>query len=75
MIREAIQSDCKNLTALSLLVWLETYAVEGIKTEYSDFALSTFTEKYFSDLLSNANYRILIHQKRNVQIQNLHIVL
>ena len=62
MIREATKDDCINLAVLSLQVWLETYAVEGIRTEYSKYVLSTFTESYFLDLLNNSNYRLLLSE-------------
>jgi ribosomal protein S18 acetylase RimI-like enzyme len=60
MIREANKGDCKNLATLSLQVWFETYAAEGIKTEYSAYALSAFTEQYFLSLLNKENYKILV---------------
>ncbi|MGP5019381.1 GNAT family N-acetyltransferase [Vreelandella alkaliphila] len=51
MIRKALQSDCLNLAALSLQVWLHTYATKGIRSQKSQYALSTFTEEYFMKLL------------------------
>jgi hypothetical protein len=38
MIREATESDCINLTALSLEVWFQTYSIDGIRTENSNKA-------------------------------------
>ena len=61
MIREANQGDCINIAALSLQVWLETYAIDGIRTENSKYALSTFTEKHFKGLLGEQNYRLLVY--------------
>lgn len=60
MIREASQSDCINLAALSLEVWLRTYCVDGIRTENSQFALSTFTEEFFLEKLIDPDRRILV---------------
>jgi len=60
MIREANESDCINLAALSLEVWLSTYSIDGIRTENSQYALSTFTEKYFKKLLCNPKYKLLV---------------
>ena len=60
MIREANKSDCINLAALSLEVWLQTYSVDGIRTENSEFALSSFTEDYFKKLLPISKYKILV---------------
>ncbi|MCP4115102.1 MAG: GNAT family N-acetyltransferase [Desulfobacteraceae bacterium] len=61
MIREANEGDCINLAALSLQVWLQTYAIDGIRTENSEYALSTFTEKHFKGLLHKQNYRLLVY--------------
>ncbi len=60
MIREANRSDCINLAALSLKVWLRTYCVDGIRAENSYFALSTFTEDSFLGKLSDPDRRILV---------------
>ena len=42
MIRKALQSDCLDLAALSLQVWLHTYATKGIRSQISQYALSHF---------------------------------
>ena len=60
MIREAKIEDCINLAALSLEVWLQTYSIDGIRTENSKYALSTFTKEYFENLLSDRKYKILV---------------
>lgn len=54
MIRKAIKSDCLDLAALSLQVWLQTYATEGMRAQISHYALSTFTESHFQELLNNS---------------------
>lgn len=35
MIRKALPSDCVNLAALPLQVWLHTYTVQGIRSSLS----------------------------------------
>ncbi len=60
MIRLAKEHDCINLAALSLDVWLKTYAADGIRTESSHYALSGFTKDYFKGVLKNSNYRLLV---------------
>ena len=65
MIRKANKTDSINLAALSIQVWLHTYASEGIRKEISSFALKTFTEEYFNNLLNDPNYRILVFIKEN----------
>lgn len=63
MIRHACKDDCLQLAALSIKVWLDTYAVEGIKREYAQYALATFTESYFSSLLDSPDYNLLVIEK------------
>ncbi len=61
MIRMAQKGDCLNLAALSVQVWLHTYAIDGISKKISKYALSTFTEDYFLSLLEKENYHILVY--------------
>jgi len=63
MIRIACDSDCINLAALSLQVWLQTYSVDGIRKENSKYALSTFTEEYFKQRLRDSKYRLLVFEE------------
>ena len=65
MIRRANKNDSINLAALSIQVWLHSYATEGIRKEISDFVIGTFTEQYFKDLLNNPSYRILVFIKED----------
>lgn len=65
MIRKATTNDVINLTALSIQVWLHTYATEGIRTEISNYVIKTFTETYFANLLNHPNYQILVFIKKN----------
>ncbi|MBJ7555170.1 GNAT family N-acetyltransferase [Marinomonas spartinae] len=65
MIRRAEKSDCLNLAALSLQVWLNTYATEGIRKKISEYALSTFTESHFLKLLDQASCNILVYEEED----------
>ncbi len=60
MIRPAKKQDCINLAALSLDVWLKTYAIDGIRAESSQYALSGFTKDYFEDVLKDSKSRLLV---------------
>ncbi len=60
MIREAKHEDCINLTALSLQVWFETYAIDGINTEVAAYGLSLFSPEYFQQVLDDPKYRLLV---------------
>lgn len=60
MIREAAEADFLNLTALSIQVWLNTYAKDGIRDAISGFVLNEFTPDYFRRIHASANRRILV---------------
>lgn len=61
MIREANEKDCINLAGLSLDVWFNTYALDGINTTYSKYAISTFTEQNFIKIIHDSKYRLLVN--------------
>jgi ribosomal protein S18 acetylase RimI-like enzyme len=63
LIRFATKNDCNNLAALSIEVWLEIYAVDGIRAEYSEFVLSKFTPEYFEERLNSDTHCILVIQE------------
>ncbi|MCG9565397.1 GNAT family N-acetyltransferase [Vibrio chagasii] len=66
MVREATKDDCAKLALLSIRVWLDTYAQEGIKTEYADYVLSRFTADYFLEILNNTKYRVLVSEENEI---------
>ncbi|MEO6920865.1 MAG: N-acetyltransferase [Collimonas sp.] len=49
-----------NLTALSIQVWLHTYATEGVSDDLAREVLSTFTPTYFHDLIVDPDYRLFV---------------
>ncbi|NQU66664.1 MAG: GNAT family N-acetyltransferase [Candidatus Marinimicrobia bacterium] len=61
MIRTAKQEDSTNLAALSIQVWLHTYAIDGIRIEISEFVMSNFTMKHFENLVSSPMRRTLVY--------------
>lgn len=61
MIRKARKSDCLDLAALSLQVWLQTYATKGMRTQISHYALSTFTENYFQKILNKGSCEVWVY--------------
>ncbi|WP_102794560.1 GNAT family N-acetyltransferase [Bowmanella denitrificans] len=63
MIRKALKSDCLGLAALSLQVWLHTYAKQGIRPQISQYALSTFTEEHFIRLLERESIDIRVFEE------------
>ncbi|WP_125779253.1 GNAT family N-acetyltransferase [Pseudoalteromonas rubra] len=65
-IRRATAQDCAKLAELAADVWLDTYATDGIKPEYTEYANSTFTTAYFQSLLEHPTYRLLISEQAEV---------
>ncbi|OED44177.1 hypothetical protein AB833_02120 [Chromatiales bacterium (ex Bugula neritina AB1)] len=65
MIRKAEFSDCQNLAALSLQVWLHTYATKGLRTGISRYILSTYTENHFQKLLDSSSRNIWLYLKED----------
>lgn len=60
MIRTAVEADCMSLTALSIQVWLHTYATEGVSDDLAREALSTFTPAYFQSIIADPDYRLFV---------------
>nr|WP_256261106.1 GNAT family N-acetyltransferase [Shewanella sp. NIFS-20-20] len=58
-----MQKDCENLAALSIQVWLDTYATQGVNTAISQYALSTSTHNHFSDLLKQPAINTFIYEE------------
>ncbi len=60
MIRRATLSDCNNLAALSIQVWLSAYARDGINAAISDYVLTTFNQQHFVKLLDQEHYQMYV---------------
>ncbi|MCP4024088.1 MAG: GNAT family N-acetyltransferase [Desulfobacteraceae bacterium] len=65
MIREINKTDFKNLAALSIQVWLHTYATDGIRTRISDYVLDRFTPDYFKKIYHSKNQKLIVYEKDN----------
>lgn len=59
-IRPATSADALNLAALSIQVWLHTYATSGIRRALSEFVLNEFTKARFEDLVALPDHDILV---------------
>lgn len=62
VIRQGELADAKNLAALSIQVWLHTYATEGISSAIARYVLSEFTPENFSALLTNPTVSVLVSE-------------
>jgi len=65
MIRIATKEDCASLAGLSLDVWFNTYALDGINTTNSQYAISNFTEQNFLRIINAPKYRLLVCTQEN----------
>ncbi|MBE1301584.1 MAG: GNAT family N-acetyltransferase [Alteromonadaceae bacterium] len=61
-IREARKADIVALIQLSKTVWLETYAIDGIKHSYLNFVDATFDAQYFQKAINDIRNAILVCQ-------------
>ncbi len=52
-------ADAANLAALSIEVWLHTYAREGIRQAFSDYVLREFTAARFAEHLASERQTIV----------------
>ena len=60
IIREADLVDVMNLTVLKQQVWIATYALEGIRNEFSVYVLSEFTPENIREAVMDSNKLIYI---------------
>ncbi|MBS1165320.1 MAG: hypothetical protein H6R00_1345 [Proteobacteria bacterium] len=52
-------ADAANLAALSIEVWLHTYARDGIRKAFSDYVLREFTAERFAEHLADNNQTVV----------------
>jgi ribosomal protein S18 acetylase RimI-like enzyme len=64
IFRKATLDDTENLVILKQQVWVSTYAVEGIRKEFSDYLLSTFTTENERKNLKNQQKFTLIAESK-----------
>ena len=60
IIRKIKESDFHNLAALSIQVWLHTYATDGIQDTISKFVLNQFTPEYFKNIFKSKHQNLLV---------------
>lgn len=59
-LRLATLDDAPNLAALSIQVWLHTYATTGIRTALADYVLSEFTTEKFIHLMADPSHVLIL---------------
>ncbi len=60
IIRKATKEDAKNIASLAVQVWLDTYAVEGIRDTFSEYIWSELTPENFSEKIENDKREIFL---------------
>lgn len=60
ILREARPDDAANLAALSIQVWLHTYAKSGIRPIFSSYVLTEFTVENFTRLLESNEHLFIL---------------
>ncbi len=67
-IRSIETTDFENLTALSIQVWLHTYAKNGVRKDMAQYVLTRFTPEYFESIYYAG------HQKLYVATEDDHLI-
>lgn len=60
LIREARIPDAQNLAALSIQVWLHTYAREGIRDVFARYVFTEFTADRFTQAIGNEQKQLIV---------------
>jgi ribosomal protein S18 acetylase RimI-like enzyme len=68
MIRGATTADASNLAALSIQVWLHTYARSGLRSALSDYVLAEYTAEKMAECLKDQEQVFIVYE------QNAHLV-
>lgn len=63
LLRPAQPGDARNLAALSIQVWLHTYATEGIRDALSTFVLAEFTEARLRQRILDPRRRLFVAEE------------
>lgn len=59
-ITSATLADARSLAALSIEVWLDTYAAEGVSDSFAGHVLETYTPASFEDDLKDRHRHLLV---------------
>ena len=61
--RDAKATDALRLAALSIEVWLSTYAKAGISNVFADYVLQRFTRHYFEQIITEGARQIILAEQ------------
>ncbi|MBF9232421.1 GNAT family N-acetyltransferase [Microvirga alba] len=75
MIRIATTSDASNLAALSIQVWLHTYAKSGLRNALSDYVLAEFTPEKIAASVNDENQVFVVYEENAHLLGYLRLIL
>lgn len=62
-LRHATPDDAARLAALGMLVWLHTYAIDGVRDSIADYVLARFTRTAKQALLSDTGAQLIVAER------------
>jgi ribosomal protein S18 acetylase RimI-like enzyme len=65
VVRPARPDEVRQLAALSIQVWLDTYSLEGMREALADYVLDRFTPAYFVAMLAAAGKTVFVAERNN----------
>jgi ribosomal protein S18 acetylase RimI-like enzyme len=68
IIREAQMQDAISITMLKIQVWLDTYATEGLKSEYAEYLASEITKEKTEAIILNPHKKLFLVEKESYLI-------
>lgn len=63
--RDAKTNDALRLAALSIEVWLNTYAKAGISDVFAEYVLQRFTSQYFEQIITEGTKQLILAEQDN----------
>lgn len=63
IIREAQIQDALSIAMLKIQVWLDTYATQGLSSEYAEYLASEMTKEKTEDIILNVNKKLFLVEK------------
>lgn len=64
-IRPATSEDATNLAAMSITVWVNTYAKDGIRNSYSTYLFNEFTRFNFKEIIGRDHQHLWVAENKN----------
>ena len=68
IIRNATIEDCDNLSALAIYVWLDTYAMDGLRSKISQFVFHEFSSHNYREMIDSPHKQIQVGIKEDMLI-------